>query len=94
MYMLGHYDESIDANPVTAADGFEGFDENLLRGFGVKELVSLITTEGDEVSLAGLVVTLESPRHVKSVSRGSVVFNGKVKIPTQANNGLEWGTQR
>ena len=48
MYMLGHYDESIDANAVTAVD-VQGFDENLLRGFGVKELVSLITTEGDEV---------------------------------------------
>jgi hypothetical protein len=66
--MLGHEHVGIDAGTVTGSGLFEdGFDGGF--GVGIVEVgKTVVTTEGDEVERFGLLVPLETVRHMFIVS--------------------------
>ena len=55
---IANYDE-----PILPAHGFEGAQEQVATPRASKQRQSAITTEREEVKLAGLVEAFQSPRH-------------------------------
>jgi hypothetical protein len=70
MDVLGHEDVRKDRELVGATGSFENLLEDVF-GFGVFEVGgSVVTTEGDEVELAGVLATFETERHDRILSLG------------------------
>ena len=65
--MLRHHDISIDAEAEAAAHALERALKDSSVRVGRKERMAVITTEGYEVALAGVVITRKAPRHELSV---------------------------
>ena len=62
--MLGHNHVSDDHEAVTTADLFEDLEKQIAPWFGVEQRTTLVTTEGDEVQIAGAVVSSEAIGHI------------------------------
>lgn len=65
--MLRHYDISIDAEAEAAAHALERALKDSSARVGHKQRMAMITTEGYEMALSGVVIAGEAPRHEFSV---------------------------
>jgi BarA-like signal transduction histidine kinase len=65
--VLGHHDISIHAKAEAAAHALERALKDSSARVGYKERTAVITTEGYEMALPGVVITYETARHVLSV---------------------------
>ena len=83
MNVLGHDDVAIYADFEAASYPFESFFEGLLRRDRNEQWPAVITAESNEVSLAGLVKTLQSPGHTVSLVSTTAPLKQKK---------LEWAT--
>ena len=73
--MLGHHHISCDHEIVAATYPREGRLEQFARRCGAQIGLAAITTEGDEMQIAGLLIADESPGHCTkeyTAQRGSV----------------------
>ncbi len=61
--MFGHYDVAEDLELVSAACSLQRVEEDVFRGGGVQVGSAVVATEGDEVVVAFLLVSLEAQRH-------------------------------
>ncbi len=61
--MLGHEDVGGNAETLLFAGLFEDLLEGVFCFFGVEEGLALVTTEGDEVELVGLLEAFEARWH-------------------------------
>src|SRR3954447_18839822 len=67
MYVLGHHYVSADIKTILFSDRLEDLLENIAH-LGDQQRQPSITTEGYEVELTRLLITLQGPRHVDRVS--------------------------
>jgi hypothetical protein len=68
MEVLGHEDAGRDGERVFPADLFEDLLDGVLGLGGVEERLTLVTTEGEEVGLTGVLVAFESVGHGEKCS--------------------------
>jgi hypothetical protein len=61
--VLRHDDLGSDTEAVLFAGLFEDYLNDVLGGVGLKEGLTAVTAEGDEVEISGLLVTLEARWH-------------------------------
>jgi hypothetical protein len=90
--VLRHYDVASDIELVALAEGFQNFFEDQFRLRGSKEWESLITAEGDEVHVTGLLIAFEAEWHVGIL----VEPGGSGRASRDAHSSQkrdEWGTQ-
>ncbi len=103
MDVLRHYDVAEDFELVLLAGGFERVEEDVPCRCRVEEWIAVVTTEGDEVVVAFLLVTLQVERHgwiVVGGPTGGIFVVGGVKavelrsMPTLGAMKLRrrWGT--
>jgi hypothetical protein len=65
---LGHHDVSVDAKAEAAAHALKGVLKDSSAHVGSEQETGVITTEGDEMALPGVVITFKAPRHELSVA--------------------------
>ncbi len=63
MDVLGHDDVAEDFEVVAFAGEFQGVEEDVFRGRGGEVGFAAVTTEGHEVVVALVLVSLEAQRH-------------------------------
>jgi hypothetical protein len=68
--VFGHDDVSNHHEVVTAANLFEGLEEQISSGLCVEERTSLVTAESDEMQISGAVVSSETVGHSVMVGAG------------------------
>ena len=66
--VLGHHDVSIDAKAKAAAHALKCVLKDSSARVGREQRTAVITTEGYEVALPGVVITRKAPRHALSVA--------------------------
>jgi hypothetical protein len=66
--VLGHHDVAVDAKAEGAAHALRGVLKDSSARVGREQGTAVITTEGYEMALPGMVITLEAPRHEVSVA--------------------------
>ena len=64
--VLGHQDVALDVEAVPLTAGFKRFFEADAGGIFVQEGIAAIATEGEEVEMALVLVTLQARRHGSS----------------------------
>lgn len=67
--MLRHHNICVDAKAKVASHAFKGVLKDSSARFGGEQGTAMITAKSYEVTLPGVVITLEAPRHNFSVDR-------------------------
>ena len=67
MNVLGHDHVSVHEHSEMAAHVFQTGNEEVVSFGGAEVLFAAITTEGDEVSLSGVMIAMQIPRHGERV---------------------------
>jgi hypothetical protein len=83
--MLRHNNISVDTRPEAASDPLQPELEHSLAACCREQRTTPVTAECYEVGLAGLLKSLQSPRHGPSLRTAN--------CPTQAKRRLEWATR-
>jgi hypothetical protein len=61
--VLRHYDVPEEFELIVSAGTFERVEEDIFGGLGVEVRIAVVATEGDEMVVAFLLVSLEPERH-------------------------------
>lgn len=69
MHVLGHDDVSVDEHVEAEAHVFQTDEEEIVTLHGTEVLFATITTEGHEVNLPGVVITMKVVGHVRTIQR-------------------------
>jgi hypothetical protein len=67
MHVLGHDHISVDAQGEVAAHFFQNLEKEIVDGRRVEPSPPVVTSEGHEVSLCGLLKTLQAIRHRRTL---------------------------
>lgn len=105
MNVFRHDDVAVNTEAEVAAHSLQGVLKNLPVCVGREQRATVITTEGYEMALSGVVISLEAPGHRVSVAVVSIPTQGRGRLswlcrfklglwrwPTQAKRWLEWAT--
>src|SRR5438094_4688545 len=84
--MLRHDNISVDAKPEPASDPLQPELEHSLAGCRREQRTTPVAAEGYEVGLAGLLKSLQSPRHRASLRPAN--------SPLKPKDGWSWATRR
>jgi hypothetical protein len=92
--VLRHHDVAVDAKAEVAADAFESVLEHSTARVVDKEGSAMITTKRYEMTLPGVLITLEAPRHEISVALPTAPLKPKPDLngPPPFQNGIERGS--
>ena len=96
MYVIGHDHKTVDEEFVPKTGALQNAEKCVTDSRSVQERLPAIAGKGDEVWQAGLVETIESPRHRSILSGGEKPRNqfncSYGKSPTSAKRRQIWAT--